>query len=129
MRTNQLREVIKDKLEHLRDNFPEIKSDGIAYGQVSTSVMYPHVVYDFSDMDPMDMGREDLTLDVHVWTKDRAQSFDIIDEVVDLLSFSNDPQPYILPTFYFTSAGTIDDPDKSICHAVVRFQVQNYRRV
>ena len=54
---------------------------------------------------------------------------EIEDYIVDLFSFRNDPRKSILPTFYLVSTGNLEDQDKTLCHSVVRFEVQNYRRV
>lgn len=127
-RTNELRAVIQSKLLTLRDDFTSIEANAIAYGIVDPRVTFPHIIFDFPSMDPTDMGREDFTLDVHIWTKDQELAFDLKDAIVDMFSFSNDPQDSILPTFYLQSAGDVEDPDKEICHLVVRLQAQNYKR-
>lgn len=127
-RTNELRKVIQSYLETLRDAYPSITSKSITYLRADPTAMYPHIVYDFSGTDPTDMGREDYTLDINIFDKNQVQALDIADSIVDLFSFENAPQETILPTFYLTSVGNIEDPDKTICHTVVRFDVQNYQR-
>lgn len=126
-RTNELNKVIMTRLGSMRQRF-NLQLDSIAYKHIDTAMMYPHIVFEYSTRTPTDMGREDYTLDFHVWTKNQAQAFDIADAIIDLFSFRNDPQDTILPTFYFESEGEVEDPDKTICHQVVRFTTQNYTR-
>lgn len=127
-RSNTLRKVIQAKLLTLGTAFPEIAVDRISYGSRAPINMFPHLVFEFTTMTPTDMGREDYVLDVHIWTKDMELALNLQDAIVDLFSFSNDPQETILPTFYLTSAGQLEDPDKTIIHIVVRLETQNYRR-
>lgn len=124
-RTNTLRALVVSLLNNIKTQYGIVE---ISFKNASPNAMYPHLVYDFTTTTPMDMGREDRLLDVHIWTKDRALSLEIQDEIIDLFSFNNLPQDTILPTFYFESAGSLDDPDRTICHDVVRFQIQNYER-
>lgn len=124
-RTNTLRALIVQRLETLTTPYG---IEEISFRRASDDLMYPHIVFDFVSVTPTDMEREDTVLDIHIWTKDQAVAYNLKDAVIDLFSFSNLPQETILPTFYFTSAGSIDDPDKSICHEVVRFSVQNFER-
>ena len=126
-RTNDIRKVIKAHLDTLKTTHG-IAENGVSYRLADPDAVFPHIVFNFTTETPMDMGREDYTLDIDIWTKDEEKALDLQDAVVDLFSFKNDPQTTILPTFYFTSAGQVEDPDKTICHYVVRFDTQNYRR-
>lgn len=123
--TNDLRALIVSRLESIKTEYG-IKE--ISYRIASDDAMYPHVTYDFTSRIPTDMGREDYVLDIHVWGKDQAQAFEILDTYKDLFAFRNDPQESILPTFYETSSGSVDDPDKTIIHLVLRLQGQVYER-
>ena len=129
-RNSELRKVIKARLMTLilDPQFTGIEESGIAFRRVDPKVAFPHIVFDFPTMSPNDEGREDFVLDVHIWTRDQWLAYELQEAVVDLFSFYNAPQDTILPTFYLTSAGEVDDPDKNICHLVVRLQAQNYER-
>lgn len=127
-RTNELRALIETRLGPIKTTY-NLADNAITYRVASDKTMFPHIVFYLDSMTPTDMGREDYVLDVDIWTKgDQTTAADIADSVVDLLSFRNDPQQNILPTIYLTSVGNIEDPDKTLCHTVVRFDVQNYRR-
>lgn len=133
---NDLRLLIERRLNSIKTEYG-IKE--ISYRVASDKQLYPHIVYDFTDVSPTDMGREDFTVDVHIWDKDRFRAFEILDALREVFAFLNaphdldqedligviDPQT-ILPTFYEMSSGSIDDPDKSIIHIVLRMQVQVY---
>ena len=92
------------------------------------NALYPHIVFDFSQVNLGDLSREDYRLDVHVWDKGTSTTAidDLCDSVEDLFDALNDPQTGILPTFYKELRTTIEDEDKKIRHRVIRFQVQNY---
>ena len=123
--TNDLRILIEERLNSIKTEYG-IKE--ISYRLASDHAMFPHVTYDFPTRVPTDMGREDYVLDINVWDKNQARAFEILDAYKDLFAFRNDPQDTILPTFYETSSGSIEDPDKTIIHLVLRLQSQVYER-
>ena len=119
-RTNQLKKLIQTKVKTLTtDVYFEVAKD---------NALYPHIVFDFSQVNLGDLSREDFRLDVHVWDKGTSTTAidDLCDSVEDLFDALNDPQTDILPTFYKELRTTIEDEDKKIRHRVIRFQVQNY---
>ena len=127
MITNELRLIIQNRLNSVKT---EYGIHEISYRTAFDEKMFPHVVYDFSDVAPADMGRLDYTLDVHIWDKNQHTAFAIMDAIRDLFAFWNAPEAIqaqnIYPTFYELSGGSVDDPDKSIVHLVLRFQGQAY---
>lgn len=120
---NDLRLVIQNRLNSIKT---EHGLTEVSYRVAMNDQIFPHIVYDFTTITPTDMGREDFLLDVHIWTKDQYAAFNILDACRDLLMFWNAPNESILPTFFEMSAGSVDDPDKSIVHLVLRLQVQVY---
>jgi len=120
---NETRRVVEARLNSIKTRYNIAE---VSYGLASEDAMYPHIVWDITGINPNDQGRQDFTLDVHIWTKDQAQAFDIADAVIDLFAYVNTPQTSILPTFYESSAFPVDDPDKTICHVVVRLEGQIY---
>ena len=118
---NDTRFLIQDRLNAIKTEYG-IKE--ISYRIAKNDKLWPHIVYDFTDISPTDMGRSDFTLDIHIWGKDQENCFDIMDAVRDLLTFWNYPTQSVLPTFYEMSGGSIEDPDKSIVHLVLMYQVQ-----
>ena len=120
---NELRQVIESRLNSIKTRFNIAE---ISYRLASEDAMYPHIVWDYTNIVPQDQGRQDFTIDVHIWAKDQAQAFDIADAVIDLFSYANTPQEVILPTFYQSSTFPVDDPDKTIIHVVTRLEGQLY---
>lgn len=122
---NDLRLLIESRLNSIKTQY------GIAdigYRRASDQKVYPHVVWDITTTQPMDMGRNDYMIDFHVWGRIESNVFDIMDAIRDLLMFWNSPTDSILPTFYEMSGGMIDDPDKTLIHGVVRVQCQVYEK-
>ena len=122
---NALRDLIDTKLNTIKSTY------GIAdigYRLASDQKAYPHVVWDITTISPTDMARQDILLDFHVWAKDEGKCFGIMEGIRKLFQFMNSPDSTakILPTFYDMSSGTIDDPDKTLVHGVVRMQCQVY---
>lgn len=120
---NDLRRLIELRLNSIKTEYG-IKE--IGYRLASDQKAFPHVVWDITTITPTDMGRSDVLLDFHVWGREEAVVFTIMDAIRDLLMFRNDPQETIFPTFYEMSEGTIDDPDRTLIHGVVRMQCQVY---
>lgn len=121
---NDLRTLIDSKLNSIKTEYG-IKEVG--YRLASDQKMFPHVVWDITTITPTDMGRSDFLIDINVWGKEESVVFNIMDAIKELLMFLNDPQTGILPTFYEMSEGTIEDPDKTLVHGVVRMQCQVYK--
>lgn len=121
--TNSLRALIDARLNTLKQPLG-IKE--IGYRRASDQNLYPHVVWEILSATPMDMGREDYTIDFDVWGKQETKVFEIMDAIRLNLEFLNKPTNEILPTFYDVSMGTVDDPDQTLVHGVVRVHCQVY---
>lgn len=121
--TNELRKVVESRLNNLKTTYNIAE---IAYRQGQVKEMYPHLVFDVVSCLPTDHGRHDYTIDVHVWTKDQYQAFEIADAVAGIFAYTNLPQEAILPTFYESNIVQVEDPDVTICHLVVRMEGQIY---
>jgi hypothetical protein len=119
-RTNDLKKLIQTKLKTLTTN--------VYFEQAADNAMYPHIVFSFREINLDDLSRQDYTLNVDVWDKGtNTTAIDTLaDSVEDLLHTQNLPQTNVLPTFYKIDRKSIEDPDKSIKHRLVRFQIQNY---
>lgn len=123
--TNDLRILIDQWLNSIKT---EYGIADIGYRRASDQKAYPHIVWDITTTQPMDMGRTDYLLDFHIWGREEGNVFAIMDAIRDILSFYNWPYEGIFPTFYELSGGTVDDPDKTLVHAVIRFQCQVYKK-
>lgn len=123
MRTNDLREVVRDRLETIK---PRFGINNIYYKEAEKDALYPHLVFSYAGDDISDFFRKDYIVDIDVWTKDQMLTTNIADEIEDLFCNFNNPKESILPTFFLQTKQFIDDPDKTICHEVVRLQCQLY---
>ena len=121
-RTNDLKDLIQTKLKTLTTN--------VYFENANDGAMYPHIVFDFREVNLGDLSRQDYVLEVDIWSKgyDTTEVDELADKVEDLLQAQNLPQTRILPTFYKIDRRSIKDPDKDIKHRQVRFQIQNYVR-
>lgn len=121
-RTNDLKKLIQTKLKTLTTN--------VFFERATDDAMYPHIVFSFREINLNDLSRQDYSLDIDVWDKGTSTTAidALADSVEDLFHMENLPQENVLPTFYKTDRKSIDDPDKSIEHRLIRFQVQNYIR-
>ena len=121
-RTNDLKKLIQTQLKTLTTN--------VFFENSTDDKLYPHIVFNFRTIDLGDLWRQDYVLEVDVWDK-KSSTYDVdelCDKVEDLLQAKNLPQTNILPTFYKIDRKEIYDPDKSIKHRLIRFQIQNYVR-
>ena len=121
-RTNDLKKLIQEKLLTLTAN--------VYHEQARDDALYPHIVFSFKEVNLGDISRQDYILEVDVWDKGTLTTTvdDLADSVEDLFHTENLPQENILPTFYKIDRKAILDPDKSIKHRIIRFQIQNYVR-
>lgn len=123
-RTNDLRKLIREKLRTV-DGVKEVY-----YEIAQSDALYPHVVFEFSNVDLSDLNRQDYMIEVHVWDKgyDASVAERISDEIEDIFNGPNLPQDNILPTFYLEGRMILEDEDKKIRHRVLQFVSQNYER-
>lgn len=121
-RTNDLKKLIQEKLK-------TVTSD-VYFQQARDNALYPHIVFNFRDINLGDLSRQDYVLEVDVWDKGTStETVDsLADAVEDLLHTENLPQTNVLPTFYKIDRKSIIDSDKDIKHRLIRFQIQNYVR-
>lgn len=121
-RTNDLKKLIQGKLLTLTAN--------VYHEQARDDALYPHIVFAFKEVNLGDISRQDYILEIDVWDKGTLTTTvdDLADSVEDLFHTENLPQENILPTFYKIDRKAILDPDKTIKHRIIRFQIQNYVR-
>jgi hypothetical protein len=98
--------------------------------------MYPHVVFKLNKTRKYDMARDDVTIDVDIWTKadgygtdvSEVEAFNIADTIEAAFNNRNSPQDTFLPTFFVENIQEIEDADKDITHIAVEITAQNYER-
>lgn len=121
-RTNDLKVLLMTKLKTITNN--------VYFEQAADDALYPHIVFDFREIDLGDINRQDYVLEVDIWTKGTNTTTidELADNTEDLLQAENLPQERILPTFYKIDRRSIIDQDKTLKHRQIRFQIQNYKR-
>lgn len=121
-KTNDLKKLVRTQLLTVCDN--------VYYEQAIDKVMYPHCVFSFNTVNLSDFYRDDITMDVDVWTKGKnTTNIDTLcDDIEALFNNANLPQDTILPTFFRDTRTVVIDEDKDIKHRVLRFLIQNYER-
>ena len=121
-RTNDLKKLIQEELKTITSE--------VYFQQARDNALYPHIVFNFRDINLGDLSRQDYVLEVDVWDKGTLTTTvdALADDVEDLLHTENLPQENVLPTFYKIDRKSIIDSDKDIKHRLIRFQIQNYVR-
>lgn len=120
MTGNELRELVKSKLETLCQN--------VYYFLADEGGMYPHIVFNLARASKYDLARDDVTLDVDIFSKSEPEAQTLADTVESMFNALNDPQNQFLPTFFVESIKNVPESDKSIRHKTVEITVQNYER-
>lgn len=127
--TNELRRIVIDRINDIKTTYGITE---IGYRQVQDDNLFPHIVVDFPSITPTDIGRDDFLMDIHIWSKDNEVAYNIMDDLRGMFRFWNAPNELVdqmvLPTFFEENGGQLDDPDKTICHLVLRVQGQVYVR-
>ena len=89
---------------------------------------YPYKTYSVTRIDLGDLSRDDYDVCVDVW--DRAPDWkrveSLADDIGDLFHAANLPQDTILPTFFRASSYPVEDPDRTLQHYQLHFNVQLY---
>ena len=120
MTGNKLRKLVKSKLLEVCPN--------VYYRLADDKNMYPHITFIFGKTRKYDVARNDVTMDVDIWTKSESEAQDMADEVESMFNSLNDPQEEFLPTFFVEGIKEIEDADKSIKRVSVEVTIQNYER-
>lgn len=118
-KTNAIRKIIQSNIDTI------IK---LYYRVADAKACFPHAVYDFENIDLLDLHRDDLILIIDIWGKGKETSNieEIADQIESVLNAANIPGEEVLPTFYRISRKPIDDEDKTLIHRQLKFQIKNY---
>lgn len=120
MTGNDLRELIKTKLSTLCNN--------VYYFLADENSMFPHLVFNLARQTKYDFARDDITLDVEVFTKSEAEAQNLADAIETMFNNLNDPQEELLPTFFVERITQVAESDKDIRHKSIEITIQNYER-
>lgn len=120
MTGNDLRELIKTKLSTLCNN--------VYYFLADENAMFPHLVFNLARQTKYDFARDDVTLDVEVFTKSEAEAQNLADAIETMFNNLNDPQEELLPTFFVERITQVAESDKDIRHKSIEITIQNYER-
>lgn len=119
-KTLELRKLIKQQLDTVVGE--------TCYKTAPASVDFPYKVFSFETVDLNDISRDDIILDVDIYTKDATQADTIADDIEPLFNATNIPTEEILPTFFKMSRKPILDEDETISRIQLRFQIESYER-
>lgn len=126
-RTNNLRKLVKSVLsnEHFIQTYG-IK--GVWFEVADEEKMYPHITFQFDQINTGDLCRHDLSLIIDLYDKGTSALVveQMADDVEDMFNAKNLPQEAILPTFYLERRNVVMDEDKMIRHRQIEIIVQNY---
>lgn len=126
-RTNKLRKLVKSVLsdEHFIQTYG-IK--GVWFEVADEEKMYPHITFQFDQINTGDLYRHDLSLIIDLYDKGTSALVveQMADDVEDMFNAKNLPQEAILPTFYLERRNVVMDEDKMIRHRQIEIIVQNY---
>ena len=117
-KTAELRKLIKAHLQ---------TTQGETYHrEAPNDAAYPYKTFTLKSVSFMD-ARDDFDLCVDIWHRgDWKVVEEIADQIEKLFRNTNLPQETILPTFFRESRYNLDDPDKTLNHIQLRFNVQLY---
>lgn len=108
----------------------------VYYKKADKGAMYPHTTFMLRKSRKYDAARDDVTIDVDVWTKASGdgtdtsvvEAFNIADAIEAAFNNLNTPQETFLPTFFIENIQEVEDADKDITHIAVEITAQNYER-
>ena len=119
-KTNDLRKLIQTKLCSI--------TPLVYYKVADEDALYPHIVHNINRVNQIVEHRDDVSVEIDIWTKSEYEAIELADAVEAALKNENLPQDTILPTFYMESRLDVADEDKTISHIRIIFNVQNYER-
>lgn len=117
-KTAELRKLIRGQLQTI--------SGETYHMRASDKASYPYKTFELKSVSFTD-ARDDFDLCVDIWNRgDWKVIEEIADDIEKLFQNTNLPQETILPTFFRESRYNLEDPDKTLQHIQLRFNVQLY---
>lgn len=126
-RTNELRKLVKSILSN-EDFIQAHGIKGVWFEVADEENMYPHITFQFDQINTGDLYRHDLSLIIDLYDKGTSAHTveSMADAVEDMFNAKNLPQESILPTFYIERRNSVMDEDKMIRHRQIEIVIQNY---
>ena len=117
-KTAELRKLVKAQMQ---------TTPGETYHrEAPNDAAYPYKTFTLKSVSFTD-ARDDFDLCVDIWHRgDWKVIEEIADQIEELFRNTNLPQETILPTFFRESRYNLEDPDKTLQHIQLRFNVQLY---
>ncbi len=117
-KTADLRKLVREQLQTTRGE--------TYHREASERAAFPYKTFTLNSVSFMD-ARDDFDLCVDIWHRgDWKVVEEIADQIEKLFQNTNLPQSTILPTFFREGRYNLEDPDKTLQHIQLRFQVQLY---
>lgn len=117
-KTADLRKLVNEQLQ---------TTHGETYhNEAPNDATFPYKTFSLKSVTFTD-ARDDFDLCVDIWHRgDWKTVEEIADQIEKLFHNTNLPQKTILPTFFRENRYNLDDPDKTLKHIQLRFNVQLY---
>ena len=98
------------------------------YGDAKDDTPPPYQTHIFDSQNRDQYPRDDDILLVDIWDKSDSWTTAerLADEVEANMNMKNEPNAFILPTFFLFDRRNLADQDKSLKHVQLKFLIQNY---
>lgn len=117
-KTAELRKLVKEQLQTIQGE--------TYHREAQNDASFPYKTFTLQSVTFTD-ARDDFDLCVDIWHRgDWKEVEEIADQIEKLFQNTNLPQETILPTFFRENRYNLDDPDKTLKHIQLRFNVQLY---
>lgn len=117
-KTAELRKLVNEQLQTIQGE--------TYHREAPNDATYPYKTFYLKSVTFMD-ARDDFDLCVDIWHRgDWKVVEEIADQIEELFRNTNLPQETILPTFFRETRYNLEDPDKTLKHIQLRFNVQLY---
>lgn len=117
-KTADLRKLVNEQLQTIQGE--------TYHREAPNDATFPYKTFYLKSVTFMD-ARDDFDLCVDIWHRgDWKVVEEIADQIEELFRNTNLPQSTILPTFFRENRYNLDDPDKTLKHIQLRFNVQLY---
>ncbi|MBH1941636.1 hypothetical protein I5677_12105 [Mobilitalea sibirica] len=98
------------------------------YSEAKDNAKYPYQVFIFDSQTREQYPREDDIIIIDIWDKSNSwtEVERLADEIEANMNMKNEPNSFVLPTFFMIDRKNLKDPDKNLKHVLLKFLIQNY---